>query len=100
MAMASPQRRRAGGEADCLCARGSRSRRATTTGLGVDHSQTEEILRNSGVPYTFLRNSIYQDFLVGGAAKMVAEGKCVTEIPNELKLRVRDPRGLCRRGRG
>lgn len=56
-----------------------------TTGLGVDHSATEEILKKSGVPYTFLRNSIYQDFLVGAAAKMVAEGKA-TEIPGENKL--------------
>jgi NAD(P)H dehydrogenase (quinone) len=56
-----------------------------TTGLGVDHSATEEILKQSGVPYTFLRNSIYQDFLVGAAAKMVADGKA-TEVPGENKL--------------
>jgi NAD(P)H dehydrogenase (quinone) len=55
------------------------------TGLGVDHSQTEELLNKSGVPYTLLRNSIYQDFLVGSAAKMVAEGRA-TEIPGENKL--------------
>ncbi|MEJ1964246.1 MAG: NAD(P)H-binding protein [Gammaproteobacteria bacterium] len=56
-----------------------------TSGLGVDHSATEEILRNSGVAYTFLRNSIYQDILLGAAAKMVADGKA-TAIPNENKL--------------
>jgi NAD(P)H dehydrogenase (quinone) len=56
-----------------------------TTGLGVDHSATEEILKKSGVPFTFLRNSIYQDFLLGAAAKMVAEGKA-TEIAGENKL--------------
>lgn len=56
-----------------------------TTGLGVDHSATEETLKKSGVPYTFLRNSIYQDFLIGAAAKMAAEGKA-TEIPGESKL--------------
>ena len=56
-----------------------------TTGLGVDHSATEELLKKSGVPYTFLRNSIYQDILLGGGAKMVADGKATT-IPNENKL--------------
>jgi NAD(P)H dehydrogenase (quinone) len=56
-----------------------------TTGLGVDHSATEELLKKSGVPYTFLRNSIYQDMLLAGAAKMIAEGKATT-IPNENKL--------------
>jgi NAD(P)H dehydrogenase (quinone) len=55
------------------------------TGLGVDHSATEELLKNSGVPYTFLRNSIYQDILLGGGAKMVADGKATT-IPGENKL--------------
>ncbi|MEJ0036382.1 MAG: NAD(P)H-binding protein [Gammaproteobacteria bacterium] len=56
-----------------------------TTGLGVDHSATEELLKKSGVPYTLLRNSIYQDILLGGGAKMVADGKATT-IPNENKL--------------
>ena len=56
-----------------------------TTGLGADHSATEELLKKSGVPYTFLRNSIYQDILLGGGAKMIADGKATT-IPNEHKL--------------
>jgi len=55
------------------------------SGLGADHSATEELLKKSGVPYTFLRNSIYQDVLLAGAAKMVADGR-VTTIPNENKL--------------
>jgi NAD(P)H dehydrogenase (quinone) len=59
--------------------------RGDTTGLGVDHSATEELLKKSGVPYTFLRNSIYQDILLGSGAKMVADGKATT-IPNENKL--------------
>ncbi len=56
-----------------------------TSGLGADHSATEELLKKSGVPYTLLRNSIYQDVLLGGAAKMVADGKATT-VPNENKL--------------
>jgi NAD(P)H dehydrogenase (quinone) len=55
------------------------------SGLGADHSATEEILKKSGVAYTFLRNSIYQDAVLASAAKMVAEGK-VTAVPNENKI--------------
>src|SRR5215831_6252193 len=55
------------------------------TGLGVDHGATEDLLKQSGVPYTFLRNSIYQDILIAGGAKMVADGKA-TAIPGENKL--------------
>ena len=46
-----------------------------TSGLGSDHYQTEEILKKSGVAWTFLRNSIYADVLIPQAAKMVADGK-------------------------
>jgi NAD(P)H dehydrogenase (quinone) len=56
-----------------------------TAGLGADHSQTEELLRNSGVAYTFLRNSIYQDAIVAAAARMVADGRA-TAVPNENKV--------------
>jgi NAD(P)H dehydrogenase (quinone) len=55
------------------------------SGIGADHYATEEILRKSGVHWTFLRNSIYQDVLVGQAAKMVAEGRAVVPA-NEVKL--------------
>ncbi len=70
-----------------------------TTGLGVDHSATEELLKKSGVPYTFLRNSIYMDMLVEAGAKMVADGRA-TAVPNENRTRLRHPLGLrsrCRR---
>ena len=55
------------------------------SGIGADHYATEQILRKSGVHWTFLRNSIYQDVLVGQAAKMVAEGRAVVPA-NEVKL--------------
>jgi NAD(P)H dehydrogenase (quinone) len=55
------------------------------SGIGADHYATEEILRKSGVHWTFLRNSIYQDVLVAQAAKMVAEGRAVVPA-NEVKL--------------
>jgi NAD(P)H dehydrogenase (quinone) len=46
-----------------------------TSGLAADHYQTEEILKKSGIAWTFLRNSIYSDTLIPQAAKMVAEGR-------------------------
>ena len=55
------------------------------SGIGADHYATEEILRKRGVHWTFLRNSIYQDVLVGQAAKMVAEGRAVVPA-NEVQL--------------
>jgi NAD(P)H dehydrogenase (quinone) len=48
--------------------------RGETTGLAADHYQTEQILRASGIAWTFLRNSIYADVLLPQAAKMVADG--------------------------
>ena len=71
-----------------------------TTGLSVDHLATEEMLKKSGVAYTFLRNSIYMDGAVPQAAKVVADGR-VTLPANEYKPRLRHARGLrsgCRRG--
>jgi NAD(P)H dehydrogenase (quinone) len=44
-------------------------------GIAVDHVATEELLRRSGVAYTFLRNSLYMEILLPQAAKMVADGK-------------------------
>ena len=56
-----------------------------SSGIGADHFQTEEILKKSGVKWTMLRNSIYQDALVGQAAKMVADGRAVAPA-KEVKL--------------
>lgn len=49
------------------------------SGIGADHAQTEEILKKSGVAWTFLRNSIYSDVLIPQAAKMIADGR--TTVP-------------------
>jgi NAD(P)H dehydrogenase (quinone) len=56
-----------------------------TTGLAVDHLATEEILKQSGVAWTFLRNSIYADILVPQAAKAYADGH-VTLPATEYKI--------------
>jgi NAD(P)H dehydrogenase (quinone) len=44
-------------------------------GIAVDHIATEDLLRKSGVAYTFLRNSLYMETLLAQATKMVADGK-------------------------
>src|ERR1700733_2932861 len=46
-----------------------------TQGIAADHVATEELLRKSGVAYTFLRNSLYMEILLPQATRMVAAGK-------------------------
>jgi NAD(P)H dehydrogenase (quinone) len=55
------------------------------TGLASDHYQTEEVLRQRRVAWTFLRNSIYADGLVDQAAQLVAAGRAVVP-PAEGKV--------------
>jgi NAD(P)H dehydrogenase (quinone) len=43
-----------------------------------EHRATEEALRDSGLAWTFLRNSIYAETLVGGAGPALASGSLVT----------------------
>lgn len=49
-------------------------------GIAADHVATEDLLRKSGVAYTFLRNSLYMETLLTQAARMVADGKAT--VPN------------------
>lgn len=51
-----------------------------TQGIAVDHVATEALLRQSGVAYTFLRNSLYMQNVIPQAAKMLADGKA--SVPN------------------
>lgn len=51
--------------------------RGDASGIGKDHHETEEILRNSGVAWTMLRNSIYSEVTIPQAAKFVADGRAV-----------------------
>jgi NAD(P)H dehydrogenase (quinone) len=44
-------------------------------GIAADHVATEELLRRSGVAYTFLRNSLYMDMLLPRVTRMLADGK-------------------------
>jgi NAD(P)H dehydrogenase (quinone) len=56
-----------------------------TSGLGADHSATEELLKKSGVAYTLLRNSIYMENTLVAGAKMIADGRAAA-VPNETKI--------------
>jgi NAD(P)H dehydrogenase (quinone) len=50
--------------------------------IAVDHRRTEEILEESGVAWTMLRNQIYANGLVDQAVQIVREGKLVTHTPD------------------
>src|SRR5581483_198203 len=57
-----------------------------TMGLASDHYQTEEMLKKSGVKWTFLRNSIYMDGLVPQAAKAIIDGYVTVTTPLSSKI--------------
>jgi NAD(P)H dehydrogenase (quinone) len=67
--------------------------RGDTQGIAVDHLATEELLRRSGVAYTFLRNSLYMETLLPQATRMVAVGKVT--VPNGEVLMGYVTRGDC-----
>ncbi len=54
-------------------------------GIAADHLATEQLLRSSGVAYTFLRNSLYMEILLQQAARMVAEGNAAVP-PAEVRI--------------
>jgi NAD(P)H dehydrogenase (quinone) len=51
--------------------------RGETTGIAPDHVRTEEILKQSGIAWTMLRNSVYMEALLPLATKMAADGRAV-----------------------
>lgn len=59
--------------------------RGDTAGISADHVATEEILRASGVAWTFLRNSVYMDGITEQAAGMLSAGRAVVP-PNEAGM--------------
>jgi len=56
--------------------------RYDTSTIAVDHRRTEEILRDSGVAWTMLRNQIYANGLVDQAVQIVRDGELVTHTPD------------------
>jgi NAD(P)H dehydrogenase (quinone) len=49
-----------------------------TAGLAVDHRATEEMLKQSGVPYVILGNSIYNSNLINQGIQALARGEIVS----------------------
>jgi NAD(P)H dehydrogenase (quinone) len=56
-----------------------------TSGISTDHVATENILRESGVAWTMLRNSMYMDGIPQQAAAMIAAGRAVVP-PNDSPI--------------
>jgi NAD(P)H dehydrogenase (quinone) len=56
-----------------------------TRGVAPDHLATEEILKKSGVAWTFLRNSVYMDGVIPDAVAMLADGKASVPV-DEYKV--------------
>src|SRR5690606_32999720 len=48
-----------------------------TSGISADHVATEQILMESGVAWTMLRNSVYMDGVTDQARQMIAAGRAV-----------------------
>ncbi|GAA3513403.1 NAD(P)H dehydrogenase (quinone) [Streptosporangium album] len=48
--------------------------------LAGDHRETEQMILDSGLPYTFLRNNWYSDMYVGDLPGIVERGAIVTNI--------------------
>jgi len=46
--------------------------------LAADHARTEQALRDSGLAWTMLRNSLYMNGLVARAARLLADGRVVS----------------------
>jgi NAD(P)H dehydrogenase (quinone) len=59
--------------------------RGDMAGRAADHASTEVALKQSGLQWTMLRNSIYMHGLVGQAQRMVADGRA-TVPPNESPI--------------
>jgi NAD(P)H dehydrogenase (quinone) len=59
--------------------------RGETDGIAMDHIATENMLRDSGVAWTMLRNSVYMDGVPGQAAALAAAGRAVVP-PDESPI--------------
>lgn len=56
-----------------------------TAGISTDHVATEQLLKDSGVAWTVLRNSIYMDLVPDQAREMVESGRAVVP-PNDVAM--------------
>src|SRR5690606_11128505 len=56
-----------------------------TSGISADHVATEQILMESGVSWTMLRNSVYMDGITDQARRMIESGRA-TVPPNDVEM--------------
>jgi NAD(P)H dehydrogenase (quinone) len=54
--------------------------------LGADHSATEQLVLDSGLPYTFLRNNWYSEMAVRDLAAVVESGAIVNAATPDARL--------------
>lgn len=52
----------------------------TTNPIAVDHRATEAIIRESGIPYTFLRNSFYAEYMLGPVLQALDKGVYISSV--------------------
>jgi NAD(P)H dehydrogenase (quinone) len=54
--------------------------------LADEHRQTEELILDSGLPYTFLRNNWYTEMLTGELAGILERGAIVNSVAADARL--------------
>lgn len=52
----------------------------TTNPIAVDHRATEAIIRESGIPYTFLRNNFYAEYMLEPVLQALDKGVYITSV--------------------
>ena len=67
--------------------------------LADDHRETEQLIVDSGLPHTFLRNNWYSEMYTGDVAGIVARGAVANAVEPGEPHRHRAAQGL-RGGRG
>jgi NAD(P)H dehydrogenase (quinone) len=48
--------------------------------IAIDHRATEQIIRETGIPYTFLRNTFYAEYMLGPLVQALDKGVYVTSV--------------------
>ncbi len=48
--------------------------------IAIDHRATEQFIRETGIPYTFLRNSFYAEYMLAPVVQAIDDGTFVSSI--------------------
>lgn len=48
--------------------------------IAIDHRTTEKIIRETGIPFTFLRNSYYAEYMLAPVVQAVPDGEFVSSV--------------------